>query len=340
MLPDRGAPPDPTAGPAVTATATPDRGLHPDLLPVARLIPRSSLTARRLRLVRWLSGLRKAPHLPRLDDVITEDHAAPAPDGGRPVPVRVYRPAGVDHAVPALLWLHGGGFVLGDAYQDEKANLALVRELGIAVASVDYRLAPDEAFPAALDDGVAALHWLHGTADELGVRPDRIAVGGASAGGGLAAGVVLAAHDRGEVQVAFQLLVYPMLDDRTVTRPDLDDGPCRMWTATSNRFGWSAYLACEPGVDGVDPYAAPARREDLTGLPPAWIGVGTCDLFHDEDVAFADRLADAGVACELHVTPGGYHAFDLLQAKAGVSRAFRASYVEALRAALVDDRPG
>lgn len=313
--------------------------LHPDLLPAGRFAPRFSFTPRTLRLVRWLTGLRKAPHLPRLDDVVTEDHAAPAPEGGRPVPVRVYRPAEADGPVPALVWFHGGGYILGDAYQDEKANLALVRELGIAVATVDYRLAPEEPAPAATDDGYAALRWLHDSAGELGIRPDRLAVGGASAGGGLAAGVALVAHDRGEVPLVFQLLIYPMLDDRTVVRPDLDDRECRMWTASSNRFGWTAYLGTEPGSDGVSEYAAPARREDLAGLPPVWIGVGGCDLFHDEDVAYADRLADAGVPCELHVSPGGYHAFDLLQPKAGVSQAFRASYIAALGAALLDDPP-
>lgn len=309
--------------------------LHPDLLPAARFVPRGTLTARRLGVVRFLTRLRRAPRVPRLDDVVVEDHAAPAPEGGRPVPVRVYRPAEADGPVPALLWLHGGGYVLGDAYQDEKANLALVRELGIAIASVDYRLAPEDPFPAAVDDGYAALRWLHASADELGVQRDRISVGGASAGGGLAAGVVQMAVDRDEVPLAFQLLIYPMLDDRTVVRPDLDDSACRMWTAPSNRFGWGAYLGAEPGVGEVSEYAAPARREDLTGLPPAWIGVGSCDLFHDEDVDYAGRLVDAGVACELHVTPGGYHAFDLLQAKAGVSQAFRAGYVGALRAALI-----
>ena len=310
--------------------------LHPDLLPVARFVPRGTLTARRLGVVRYLTGLRRAPRLPTLDDIVVEDHAAPAPEGGRPVPVRVYRPREADGPVPALLWLHGGGYVLGDAYQDQKANLALVRELGIAIASVDYRLAPEDPFPAAVDDGYAALHWLHESADELGVQRDRIAVGGASAGGGLAAGVVLRAHDQAVVPVAFPLLIYPMLDDRTVVRPELDDSACRMWTAPSNRFGWGAYLGAEPGVGEVSPYAAPGRREDLAGLPPAWLGVGSCDLFHDEDVEYAGRLADAGVPCELHVTPGGYHAFDMLQAKAGVSQAFRSSYVSALREALVD----
>ena len=314
--------------------------LHPDLLPMARIVPRGTLTARRLGVVRSLTRLRRAPRVPALDDVVVEDHAAPAPEGGRPVPVRVYRPRAADGPVPALLWLHGGGYVLGDAYQDQKANLALVRELGIAIASVDYRLAPEDPFPAAVDDGYAALRWLHASAEDLGVTPDRIAVGGASAGGGLAAGVVLRAHDEAEVPVAFQLLIYPMLDDRTVVRPDLDDAACRMWTAPSNRFGWGAYLGAEPGVGEVSPYAAPARRGDLSGLPPAWIGVGSCDLFHDEDVDYAARLADAGVACELHVAPGGYHAFDLIQAKAGVSRAFRSSYVTALGAALLDPDPG
>ncbi|MCB1017775.1 MAG: alpha/beta hydrolase, partial [Acidimicrobiales bacterium] len=267
----------------------PPSSLHPDLLPAARLVPRASFTPRRLRALRRLTRLRRAPHLPRVDGVIASDHAAPAPEGGRPVPVRLYRPADADAdgPVPALLWLHGGGYLVGDAYQDEKANLALVRELGIAVASVDYRLAPEDPFPAATDDAESALRWLHASATDLGLRPDRLAVGGNSAGGGLAAAVVQIAHDRGQVPVAFQFLVYPMLDDRTVLRPDLDDGTCRLWTTASNRFGWESYLGAAPGGVGVDPYAAPARRDDLAGLPPAWIGVGTCDLFHDEDVAYA-----------------------------------------------------
>lgn len=311
-------------------------GFHPDLLPTARFIPRFSFTDRKLRALRWLTGLRRTPRPPTLDDVVVEDHEAPGPDGAPDVPVRLYRPRDAAGPVPCMVWIHGGGFIIGDAYQDEKALLALVRQLGIAVVSVEYRLAPEHPFPAPTEDCYAALRWVHTDADELGVRADRLAVGGASAGGGLAASVALLANDRGEVPLCLQLLVYPMLDDRTVLRTDVDDAHLRLWSTRSNRFGWSAYLGHEPGGDGTDPIAAPARREDLTGLPPAWIGVGTCDLFHDEDIDYATRLGTAGVPCDLHVADGGYHAFDMVQAKAEVSRAFRAGSVAALRQALLD----
>ena len=175
---------------------------------------------------------------------------------------------------------------------------------------------------------------LHANAAALGVDPERIAVGGNSAGGGLAAGLALLAHDRREVPVRFQLLVYPMLDDRTVTRADVDASALRVWSVESNRYGWTSYLGQAPGGDAVSPYAAPARRGELVGLPPAWIGVGTLDLFHDEDVAYAGKLEAAGVACALTVIPGAYHGFDVMAPKARVSRAFRDAQLQALRVAL------
>lgn len=309
--------------------------VHPDLLPLARLIPRLSVTPRTLRLVRWSTDRLGVPDLPRAPGVDVEDRWTQGADGPQ-VRVRWYRPAGRDEPVPALLWIHGGGYVLGFPEQDERLVLSIVRELGIAVATVEYRLAPEHPHPAPLDDCHAALRWLHAQAAGLGVRPDRIAIGGASAGGGLAAALTLLAHDRGEVPVAFQLLVYPMLDDRTVGRPDVDTTDVRVWTERSNEFGWSSYLGTAPGGPDVSPYAAPARRADLAGLPPTWIGVGTHDLFHDEDLAYAGRLADAGVPCELVVVPGAYHGFDNVSRTAGVVRDFRQSYVDALGAALLE----
>ena len=307
---------------------------HPELLPLARLIPRFTFTERKRRWLRRVTALRPAPRVPSLDDVVVEDRSAPGPAGAPVVPVRLYRPRHANGPVPALVWIHGGGMIIGDAVQDQRANLALVRGLGIAVASVDYRLAPEHPFPAPLDDCYAALRWVWANADELGVQPDRVAVGGASAGGGLAAGLALMAADRAEVPVVFQLLVYPMLDDRTTQRTDVDDARLRLWNTASNDFGWASYL--DGSGEDVSPYAAPARREDLGGLAPAWLGVGTCDLFHDEGVAYARRLAAAGVATDLHVVLGGYHAFDMVQPRARVSREFRAGYVAALRQALVD----
>lgn len=303
---------------------------HPDLR-LARFIPTFSYGPRSARVVRRLKA-RPADLGP---GVVAEELVVPGPEGAPPVSLRVLRPAGLTGPMPALLWVHGGGLVMGGPEQDDLANAALVRELGVTVAAVRYRLAPDSAAPAAAEDALAGLLGLAAHADRLGLDPERIAVGGASAGGGVAAAAVLMAHDRGGVRPAFQLLVYPMLDDRTVVRTDLDTRHVRVWTPKSNRFGWTAYLGREPGGPDVPPYAAPARREDLRGLPPTWIGVGSLDLFRDEDEAFARRLREAGVACELHVVPGAFHGFDAVFRNAGVSREFWRAQADALRNALL-----
>jgi acetyl esterase/lipase len=246
--------------------------------------------------------------------------------------VFVYEPA--ERTGGALLWVHGGGTVLGRPEGDHELCSRMARDLGIVVVSARYRLAPEHPFPAALDDLAAALRDLHARAGDLGVHPARIAVGGASAGGGLAAALAQRATDEG-VPVAFQLLVYPMLDDRTVLRPGTSARGRLVWTPRSNRWAWTAYLGHPPRADEPRPYAAPARRLDLSGLPPAWIGVGGLDLFHDEDVAYARRLQAAGVPAELHVEPGMYHAAELeLQTTVASMRAFRQRLVDALGAAV------
>ncbi|WP_420715844.1 alpha/beta hydrolase [Mycobacterium sp. 663a-19] len=238
--------------------------------------------------------------------------------------VRLFRPVGVTDPAPALLWIHGGGYVMGTARQDDRLCRGFRSRLGITVASVDYRLAPEHPYPAPLEDCYSALTWLAGLP---AVDPGRIAIGGASAGGGLAAALALLARDRGEVTPAFQLLVYPMLDDRssaTAENPNY-----RLWNTRSNRFGWAAYLG------DADPRAAvPARRDDLSGLPPAWIGVGTNDLFHDEDLAYAERLRSAGVPCEVEVVPGVFHGFDMVASKAQVSQRFFDAQCDSLHSAL------
>ncbi len=298
-------------------------GFHPDLTR-ARFIPRFKL---RPWLVRVLQ--RVTPPAARTPgDMTIENLSVP----GQPaIRVRLYRPEALRRPAPALYWIHGGGFVQGAPEQDDRTCIAFARELGIVVASVDYRLAPGHPFPAPLDDVYAGLQWLAGNAGRLGVDPRRIMVGGASAGGGLAAGLTLLARDRGVVSPVFQLLVYPMLDDRTVLRTGVDTTYLRGWIPQNNRFGWSAYLGREPGGPGVSDYAAPARCEDLSGLPPAWIGVGTNDLFHDEDVDYARRLREAGVACELFVVDGAFHGFDAIFSGSGVAREFLRAQIEALR---------
>ncbi len=173
------------------------------------------------------------------------------------------------------------------------------------MVSPDYRLAPENPFPAALDDCMATLKWMGKHADELGIDPDRIAVYGVSAGGGLAAAVAQRAFDEG-IPLRAQALVYPMIDDRTALRDDLAGRGELTWSPKSNRFAWTAYLGREPRMSDAPEYAAPARRTDVAGLPPAWIGVGDLDLFYDEDVAYAEKLTAAGVPCELvTVSPPG-----------------------------------
>jgi acetyl esterase/lipase len=264
-----------------------------------------------------------------------ERRQVPATDGDPAVPVYVYEPPSPsDGARPAVLWIHGGGLVIGHPVVYHDICRRLARELGAVVVSVDYRLAPVDPFPGGLEDCVRALRWIHDTADELGVDPARVAVAGDSAGGGLTAAVCQVAHDRGGPPIAFQAMKYPMLDDRSVLRADHGGRGSFVWTPASNAYAWGAYLGHPVTEDEDRPYAAAARRTDLSGLPPAWIGVGELDLFHDEDVAYAERLRGSGVACELLVVPGMYHGAEGVAATAASMVAFEDALVDALRRGL------
>lgn len=242
----------------------------------------------------------------------------------------IYRPkVPPTEPAPGVLWIHGGGLVMGHATQDGGTCQALADEIGAVVVSANYRLVPEHSFPTPLEDCFRALEALS-TLPE--VDASRLAVGGQSAGGGLAAAVALLARQRG-VALRFQALIYPMLDDRSSDRVHANADGFRGWSADSNRYGWASYLADVDPSDIPDA-AVPGRVRDLTGLPPAWVGVGTLDLFHDEDVAYARRLREAGVPCELLVVEGAHHGFDVTHAKTEVAKAFRRSWVDALRAGL------
>jgi acetyl esterase/lipase len=302
--------------------------LHPELRK-ARFIPKISVTN---PLNRVLGKVVKPKVPPVPPELLVEDVRVPGLSGEPDVGLRIYRPRDLVGDAPALFWIHGGGYVGGTLEQDEGLNHRFALELGITVVALRYRVAPADPWPAALHDAYAGLLWTFREAAARGIDPARIAVGGNSAGGGLAAALILFAHDRAEVSPVFQLLVYPMLDDRTVARRDHDTRDALIWTAKSNRYGWASYLGAEPGSEGVSPYAAPARREDLRGLPPAWVGVGTLDVFHDEDVVYAQRLEAAGVPCRLDVVEGAFHGFDRLSGTS-VGRAFWEEELAALRGA-------
>jgi acetyl esterase/lipase len=287
------------------------RDVHPDLR--RALIP-PPIRPATLPIIRAL--IRMHAHIPSRGVELLTLSTGPA--------VRLHNPPSADSPAPALLWMHGGGYLFGHPRQDDTLCAAFARTLGITVAAVDYRLAPEHAYPAALEDCYAAMLWLAGLPT---VDQNRVAIGGASAGAGIAAALALMARDKGEITPVLQLLSYPMLDDRTSARPD-PRGKSYGWDVRANRFGWEAYLG-----DAQPDIAAPARREDLSRLPQAWIGVGDLDLFHDEDLAYAERLRAAGVPCHVEAISGGFHGFDAIAPKAAVSQTFFNSQCAALRCA-------
>jgi acetyl esterase/lipase len=262
---------------------------------------------------------------------VHRDQSVPGPDGAPDVTVRIYTVDGAGSRLPCVYWIHGGGYMFGSALMDDPRIDRWVEELECVVVSVEYRLAPEHPYPAPLEDCYAGLVWTYGHAAELGIDPDRIVIAGASAGGGRAAALALLARDRGQVPVAYQLLIYPMIDDRDANVSSTFAAP--VWSRDANRLGWKAYLGT--GRDGEVPaYAAPARATDLRGLPAAFIAVGTVDVFRDEDIDYARRLLEAGVPTELHVYGGAPHGFEMLAATSAVAQRCQGEIDGALRRAL------
>jgi acetyl esterase/lipase len=260
-----------------------------------------------------------APPVPPVSTAVERrDVVVPAGEGSPEVTVRVHRPLAGSGDLPCIYWMHGGGYVIGSYANEDGRFDRWCQRLECVGVSVEYRLAPEHPFPAPLDDCYAGLRWVADHANELSIDATRIGVAGSSAGAGLAAAMALVARDRGDIALAFQLLHAPMLDDRQMTRSSKWQVP--VWSPESNRFGWSCYLGDLYGSDKVPPYAAPARAQDLAGLPPTLISVGTADGFFDEDVAYAERLNRAGVPTDLRVYPGAPHGFDSVAPDAAVSR--------------------
>jgi len=261
-----------------------------------------------------------------------------AGSAGHAVRVRVYRPAAGEPAgLPALLWMHGGGFSMGLPEMDEAFSRRVAAEAGCIVASVDYRLAPEHPFPAAIEDCYDALGWLADGPTGLAVDGRRLAVGGASAGGGLAAGLALLARDRGGPAISFQFLKYPCLDDRLQTGSSKEITDPRLWARDQARRAWREYLGSPVGA--ASPYAAPARATDLQGLPPAYIYAAELDLLRDENIEYANNLLAAGVSVELHLVRGTFHGSDGLAPEAAVSRRNLDEFLAVIRAALHPNSP-
>ena len=284
------------------------------------------IVQRRAAVASMLAAIEVAPN-PR---VTFEDRTVPGPDGEPDISVRIYRPVESAGQLPGIYFIHGGGMILGDIEGEDAAATKLCDEVGAVVVSVEYRLAPEHPHPAPVEDCYAGLVWTAKNASELGIDADRLAIFGASAGGGLALATALVARDRGGPQVRFLMPIYPMIDDRNQTPSSHEITDIGIWDRAGNIEAWAWYL----GGKEADEYAAPSRAEDVSGLPPTFIDVGTVDLFRDEDIAFAQRLMQAGVPTELHVYPGSYHASETFAPDAALSQRIWAVRLDALRRAL------
>jgi acetyl esterase/lipase len=266
-----------------------------------------------------------------------EDRQIPGPAGAPDLSVLILRPArgraGRGGPWPGVYHTHGGGMVMGTNRNAEEIA-RWVDEAGVVAVSVEYRLAPEHPHPAPVEDCYAGLVWTAGHCAELGIDPARLIIAGASAGGGLAAGTALMARDRGGPALSHQILMCPMLDDRGVTPSSQELDGEGMWDRTSNLTGWTALLGDARGGPDVSPYAAPARAQDLTGLPAAFIDVGSVETFRDEAIDYAARLSRAGVPVEFHLWPGGFHGFEGMAPQTALAQASRAARLSFLRRAL------
>jgi acetyl esterase/lipase len=301
--------------------------VNPELLPALKGVRTADFSPETLALA------RRAPAIPPLPPPAPSlvKHTIPGPPGAPGVNILVIDPAPGKKNRSVFLHTHGGGYITPNPAMAPMLQ-RVAMECGCLVVSVNYRLAPETHFPGSPLDNYAALSWVHSNAAALGIDPSRIAVGGESAGGGHAAALAIYARDRAEIPILFQLLIYPMLDDRTgSTQPVPPYIGQFIWNATSNRYGWTSLLGVPAGSAAVPPNSVPARIRSVSRLPPTFIGVGSIDLFVNEDIAYAQRLINAGVPTELFIVPGAYHGFDILVPDAPVSKRFTECWHQALR---------
>ncbi|GJL59939.1 MAG: esterase [Nitrospirales bacterium] len=311
-----------------------NRVYDPTIEKVAQAFPRVDVTdilgARKV-VAEFCEALQKSTGRPRHDQIEEVERTIPGPEGAPPLPIRLYVSKDRTEAGPAFVNFHGGAFIMGDLESEHPRCLAMAAEGGAVSVGVDYRLAPENPFPAGVEDCYAALRWVAANAEELRVDPNRITIGGGSAGGNLCAAVALMARDRGGPKIAFQMLFYPVVDDRSETDSMKAGTDLYIWDYWNNLRMWDHYI----GRDRVEvsPYAAPARAENLSGLPPAYVMTCEHDPLRDEGILYAMRLMAAGVPVELHHYPGTVHGFDFL-AQSDISTLAIREGVEAFKRAM------
>lgn len=311
-----------------------DSRLDQDLAKVRERFPSLGFDLRDLAGSRTI--LKKLAERARIRDtssIAVEEFAITHSEDSTTLNLKSFRPLTGSTEKPALLWIHGGGYVMGSAGDTDQTLAHIALETDCTVFSVDYRLAPEHAYPAALDDCFDCLLWLQKHANQLKIDPARIAIGGASAGAGLTAALALRARDEGTQQVLFQLLIYPMLDHRHRTPSSRAIQDPNLWNEQTNRLAWALYLGALTDHDEIPLYASASLAADLTNLPPAFVCVGDLDIFLDEDIDYAQRLLQAGVPTELHVYPGAIHGFDMLAPDAAISQRLRTDVNNALQKA-------
>ena len=311
-----------------------DSRLDQDLAEVRERFPSLGFDLRDLAGSRTI--LKKLAERARIRDtssIAVEEFAITHSEDSTTLNLKSFRPLTGSTEKPALLWIHGGGYVMGSAGDTDQTLAHIALETDCTVFSVDYRLAPEHAYPAALDDCFDCLLWLQKHANQLKIDPARIAIGGASAGAGLTAALALRARDEGTQQVLFQLLIYPMLDHRHRTPSSRAIQDPNLWNEQTNRLAWALYLGALTDHDEIPLYASASLAADLTNLPPAFVCVGDLDIFLDEDIDYAQRLLQAGVPTELHVYPGAIHGFDMLAPDAAISQRLRTDVNNALQKA-------
>lgn len=303
--------------------------VNPELLPGLEMFQDLELRPEYLNAIREGASQMRPPTI--VDESLSlTDEIIVGPDAN-PLPLRIYRPKSNNESLPVLLWIHGGGYILGSIDDNDDLCMRFVKEANCVVVSVDYRLAPEHPYPAPIEDCYSALKWIADNAELLNIDSNRIGVAGASAGGGLTAALTLLARDRQYPSICFQMPLYPMIDDRNNTPSTNEVKEGFVWNQKTNEAGWKMYLGEIYGTDTISAYAAPARAEDYSNLPYTYTCVGQLDPFRDETLTYVSKLAQAGVDVEFHLFPGAYHGFEAINPTADISVRAMNEYIQAVK---------